>query len=389
MTSPAPAPETTSLDGTLERVVYQSPDDAWSVVKITPAGGGAAVTAVGKLLGVQPGESLRLEGTWEENDKFGRQFKVAAYRQVAPATVLGIEKYLGSGLIRGIGKGMAKRLVEAFGMDTLEVIERHPERLAEVPGIGPKRRADILAAWSAQQEIKEVMVFLQSHGVATSHAIRIYKTYGGSALSVVRSDPYRLATDVYGIGFKSADQIAASLGLPADSPERARAGLLYTLEQAAERGHVHLPRRELFEQTAVLLGVEEARLAEALPRLVAEGQVVVEALRVVEAQAAVEAQAGAEAPAIGGGEDAARSGDDAVFLRLLHAAEEGLAKALLQIARRPGKPLAIDVERALAWFEERESIELAEQQREAKALAQRKRYCTRSELGLLSEISPT
>jgi exodeoxyribonuclease V alpha subunit len=332
--APSPAaPAIESLDGTLERVVYQSADDAWSVVKLSPAGGGEPVTAVGKLLGVQPGESLHLEGSWDENEKFGRQFKVASYRTVAPATVRGIERYLGSGLIRGIGRGMAKRLVEAFGIETLEVIERRPERLAEVPGIGPKRRAEIARAWSEQREIKEVMVFLQSHGVATSHAIRIYKTYGGAALGIVRRDPYRLATDVYGIGFKSADDIAASLGLPADSPERARAGLLYTLEQASERGHVYLPRGELFEQTAALLGVDEERLAEALPRLVEEGQAVVE--------------------------------DEAVYLRLLHAAEEALAGGLLQIARRPGKPLKIDVERALAWFEERESIELAPQQREA------------------------
>ena len=330
---PAPDPSSTSLDGTLERVVFQSPDDAWSVVKLLPAGGGEAVTATGKLLGVQPGESLHLEGAWEENEKFGRQFKVASYRQVAPATLLGIEKYLGSGLIRGIGKGMAKRLVEAFGMETLEVIERRPERLAEVPGIGPKRRAEIARAWSEQREIKEVMVFLQSHGVQTSHAIRIYKTYGAAALGIVRRDPYRLATDVYGIGFKSADQIAASLGLPPESPERARAGLLYTLEQASERGHVYLPRGELCEQAAALLGVAEERVVEALPRLAEEGQVVIE--------------------------------DEAVYLRLLHTAEDGLARALLAIARRPGKPLKIDVERALRWFEERESIELAPQQREA------------------------
>lgn len=332
--APSPAaPATASLDGTLERVVYQSADDAWSVVKLTPVGGGEQVTAVGKLLGVQPGESLHLEGAWEENDKFGRQFKVASYRTVAPATMRGIERYLGSGLIRGIGRGMAKRLVDAFGIETLEVIEQRPERLAEVPGIGPKRRVEIARAWSEQREIKEVMVFLQSHGVQTSHAIRIYKTYGGAALGVVRRDPYRLASDVHGIGFRSADQIAASLGLPADSPERARAGLLYTLEQAAERGHVYLPKGDLFEQAAALLGVEEERLADALPRLAEEGQVVVE--------------------------------DEAVYLRLLHAAEEGLARGLLHVARRPGKPLKIDVERALAWFEARESIELAPQQREA------------------------
>ncbi|HEX2165000.1 MAG TPA: helix-hairpin-helix domain-containing protein, partial [Thermoanaerobaculia bacterium] len=274
--SSSPSPAASTLDGTLDRVVFQSEDDAWSVVKIAPAGGGETVTAVGKLLGVQPGESLRLEGAWEEDRRFGRQFRVASYRTVAPATLGGIEKYLGSGLIPGIGKGMAKRLVEAFGMETLDVVERQPERLAEVPGIGPKRRAEILRAWTEQREIKEVMVFLQSHGVSTSHAIRIWKTYGGAAMRIVRDDPFRLATDVWGIGFQSADRIAAALGLPADSPERARAGLLYVLEQAAERGHVFLPKERRLADAAALLGVGEEGLAPELPRLVAEGQAVVE-----------------------------------------------------------------------------------------------------------------
>jgi len=346
MPSPSlsPPPSQDVLECTLERVVFANEENAWSVVRVVPAGGGEVVSAVGKLLGVQPGESLRLEGSWEEDRKFGRQFRVESYRTVSPATAEGIRKYLGSGLIPGIGKVMAKRLVERFGLETLEVIESQPERLAEVPGIGPKRRAEIQRAWVEQREIKEVMVFLQSHGVSTSHAIRIYKTYGTGALGVVRNDPYRLATDVWGIGFKSADAVAASLGHPPESPQRARAGLLHVLEQAAERaGHVYLPRERLFEDAAALLGVGEELLAPALERLAAERQAVVE-------------------PAAG---EPGPSADDAVYLARLHAAEEGLAVALAALLRAEARGPAIQVERALEWFEGRERIGLAAEQREA------------------------
>jgi len=346
--SPAPP---TLLKGTLERVVYANEDNAWSVVRLVPDGGRDTVTAVGKLLGVQPGETLRLQGTWEEDKKFGRQFRVESYRTVTPSTLEGIEKYLGSGLIQGIGKGMASRLVEHFGQETLEVIEHQPERLAEVPGIGPKRRKQIAEAWVEQREIKEVMVFLQSHGVTTHHAIRIYKTYGPGALGVVKSDPYRLAVDVYGIGFKSADQLAAALGLPKDSPQRARAGLAHVLEEAGGQGHVYLPRGRLLEDAGALLALGREILEPALAQLAREGLVVAEA---VAGGAAVEP-----------GEPGFDDDEAAVFPRLLHNAEAGLADALSAIVRRPAKPLKIDVERALEWFEGKQSIALADQQRQA------------------------
>ena len=218
-----------------------------------------------------------------------------------------------------------------------------------MPGIGPKRTGEIQKAWVEQREIKEVMVFLQSHGVTTHHAIRIFKTYGPGALSVVRSDPYRLAVDVYGIGFRSADKVAASLGLPADSPQRARAGLLHVLEEGSDRGHVFLPRRRLFDDAGALLGLGTEVLAPALVQLAAEGQVVVEE-GVVTRDGAAEAE----------------DGDDAaVFLRPLHAAESGLAEALAALVRRPRKPLKIDLDRAVAWFESQEHIELAASQRAA------------------------
>jgi exodeoxyribonuclease V alpha subunit len=255
---------------------------------------------------------------------------------LTPATLAGLEKYLGSGMIRGIGPKMAERLVERFGLDTLEIIERRPERLAEVPGFGPKRCAEIQRAWVEQREIKDLMVFLQGHGVHTHHAVKIYKTYGAEALAVVRDDPYRLAEEVHGIGFLSADRIASALGLPPDAPQRARAGLVHLLGRASERGHVFQPRRRLLDDAAELLGVETAPLETALGELAAAGEVVIE-------------------PAVGGGAPAEPGGEAAVYVRPLWVAETGLAERLSAIAADTTPGPEIDVEAALGWFEQREA----------------------------------
>jgi exodeoxyribonuclease V alpha subunit len=245
----------TTLEGVLDRVVFANEENAWSVVRLAVPGHRDPVTAVGNLLGVQPGENLRLTGAWVNDPRHGRQFKVTSYATVAPATVVGIEKYLGSGLIRGVGKVMAARLVGAFGLETLDVIENQPDRLKEVEGIGPKRSGEILRAWNEQREIKDVMVFLQSHGVSTHYAIKIYKAYGALASDLVRENPYRLAVDIYGIGFKTADKIAAALGISPTAPQRIEAGVLHLLGQAADRGHVYLPRPQIAEEAKALLGL--------------------------------------------------------------------------------------------------------------------------------------
>jgi exodeoxyribonuclease V alpha subunit len=337
---------TATLEGVLDRVVFANEENAWSVVRLKVQGKPDPVTAVGNLLGVQPGESLRLTGSWIQDPKYGRQFRVAAYTTLAPATLAGIEKYLGSGLIQGIGKGLASRLVQCFGQATLEVIEGQPERLREVEGIGPQRAAAIVRAWAEQRDIKEVMVFLQSHGVSTHYAIKIYKVYGPSAVSLVRDNPYRLATDIHGIGFKTADKIAAALGTPPDAPQRIEAGTLYLLGQAADRGHVHLPRRELLEEARELLDAEPWRVEQALAALTALDQVVVEPR--------------ATAPA-----DPADPAEAAVSLKALHTAEEGVAARLHALLVQPSLPFEIDVERALEWFEKSERVALAPQQRQA------------------------
>ena len=334
---------TASLEGVLERVVFANEENAWSVVRLAVPGRHDHVTAIGNLLGIQPGENLRLSGEWIDDPKYGRQFKVASYATVAPSTVGGIEKYLGSGLIRGIGKVMASRLVKAFGKETLDVIENHPERLREVEGIGAGRSSAIRSAWIEQREIKEVMVFLQSYGVSTQYAIRIYKTYGPAAVGLVRENPYRLALDIHGIGFKSADRIAAALGIDPAAPQRLEAGVLHLLSEAGDRGHLFLPRRTLAQEAAALLAAPAHLVDRAIGSLAESGQAVVESSTA-----------------------APRDADEAsVYPRLLHVAETGIAARIRDLLIQPSLPFEIDVERALDWFEKTENVELARQQRQA------------------------
>jgi exodeoxyribonuclease V alpha subunit len=332
----------TMVEGVLERVQFANEENAWSVVKIGLVDRREPITAVGNLLGVQPGENLRLTGRWVHDKRFGEQFQVESFQTVVPATLVGIERYLGSGLVRGIGKVMAERLVRRFGLDTLDVIDRRPERLFEVEGIGRVRSERIQKAWVEQRAIKDVMVFLQSHGVATSHAIKIFKRYKERAIAVVRENPYRLATDIFGIGFQTADNIARNLGVAPTSPARSRAGVLHVLGALADEGHVGGARSDLVERTSTLLEVDGARVEAALAPLVQEGEIVVEP----------------------------RADDtEAVYLMPLHTAEAGIAELVIRLVRSPRRALSIDVERAIAWFEERHRLTLAAEQRRAIHLA--------------------
>jgi exodeoxyribonuclease V alpha subunit len=332
----------TTLEGTLERVTYANDENAWSVVKLAVAGRRDLVTAVGNLLGVQPGESLRLSGRWTTDKKYGEQFKVESYVTVQPATLVGIEKYLGSGLVRGVGKVMAERLVKHFGLETLEVIDREPARLVEVEGIGPVRRDRITQAWAEQRKIKEVMVFLQSHGVSTTYATRIYKAYKDRSIAVVRENPYRLAMDIPGIGFKSADTIAGHLGVGPTSPMRAEAGVLHVLATMSDEGHVYTPRPRLVSAAVEILGIDAPIVEKAIGDLAAEERVVVEPLP---------------------------SGDEAVFLKSLHTAEASSAERIRRLLGTEARPIRIDIERAIQWFEEQQKIGLADEQKEAIRMA--------------------
>ncbi len=261
------------LKGTVERITYYSEEDGYTVARFQPEGRSDLVTVVGNLMSVNVGASLRLEGFWTTHAKHGRQFKVENYQTVLPATVEGIRKYLGSGLIKGIGPVTARRIVKHFGLDTLEIIEHHPRRLREVLGVGKKRVGMITRAWEEQRSIKEVMLFLQSHDVSTSLAVKIYKQYGDAALDVVREDPYRLARDIYGIGFLTADKIARKMGLPTDSPQRVAAGIAYVLNQLADEGNVYAPQGRLIREATEILSVPSDLVEAGVVQLEEEEQV--------------------------------------------------------------------------------------------------------------------
>ncbi|KPM55854.1 helicase [Frankia sp. CcI49] len=339
------------LEAVLERITYANEETGYTVARVDTGRGGDLLTVVGALLGAQPGESLRMRGRWGSHPQYGRQFQVEDYTTVLPASIQGIQRYLGSGLVKGIGPRFAERIVDHFGLTALDVIENTPERLIEVPGLGPKRTKAIAAAWDEQKAIKEVMVFLQGVGVSTSLAVKIYKQYGDASIGVVRTEPYRLATDVWGIGFRTADVIAQAVGIPHDSPQRIKAGLLFTLSEATDGGHCFLPENQLISDAVRILAVDTGAVIEALAELVAEEGVTRE-----------------EVP----GEDPQQP-VAAVYLVPFHRAEVSVANQLLRLLRADTDRLAafadVDWERALGWLHGRTGVELAEGQQAAVTLA--------------------
>jgi exodeoxyribonuclease V alpha subunit len=345
-----------TLDAVLERITYANDETGYTVARVATDRSSDLLTVVGPLLGAQPGERLRLSGRWTSHPQYGRQFEVQRYETVLPATVQGIRRYLGSGLIKGIGPRMAERIVDHFGEGTLRVIEQEPGRLVEVPGLGPKRTEMITMAWEEQQAIKEVMVFLQGVGVSTSLAVRIYKTYRDEAIAVVRREPYRLAAEVWGIGFKTADQIAQGLGMPHDSPERVKAGLQFVLSEASEDGHCYLPEAKLVQGATGLLGVDAELAGRCLEELVAEQGVVAEPL-----------------PATPGSAGDPEGAGKAVWLVPFHRAEAALAGGLLRLLAAPSDRLAgfqaVDWTVALDWLGRTTGVTLSSEQEAAVRLA--------------------
>ncbi|ATZ26613.1 ATP-dependent RecD-like DNA helicase [Streptomyces lavendulae] len=342
------------VEGVLERITYANEESGYTVARVdTGRGAGDLLTVVGSLLGAQPGESLRMEGRWGSHPQYGKQFSVENYSTLLPATIQGIRRYLGSGLIKGIGPKIADRIVEHFGTDTLDVIEAEPKRLIEVPGLGPKRTKMIGAAWEEQKAIKEVMVFLQGVGVSTSIAVRIYKKYGDASISVVRNQPYRLAADVWGIGFLTADRIAQAVGIPHDSPERVRAGLQYALSQSTDQGHCFLPEERLIADGVKLLQVDTGLVIECLAELAADPEGVVRE----------------SVPDPQGGPDPLT----AVYLVPFHRAELSLVGQVRRLLnaeedRMPGFR-DVDWDKALGWLAGRTGASLAPEQRDAVRLA--------------------
>ena len=260
----------------VERITYQNEENGYAVIKCLAKGFNDLVTVVGNMPDVHVGSVLYLGGTWRINGKYGRQFQMETFEETLPATVYGIEKYLGSGLVKGIGPKFAKRIVQKFGKDTLEVIETDPDKLLEVYGIGQTRVNRIKKSWQEQKEIKNIMLFLQGHDVSTSHATKIYKTYGDKSIEVVQENPYRLADDIWGIGFKTADTIATKLGFGHEKYVRLRSGMLYTLNQLSDDGHCYATRDMLLKTGVEMLDVEDSLLSMALDEMIRAEDVIIE-----------------------------------------------------------------------------------------------------------------
>lgn len=325
------------LEGTLDRIVFQNPTSQWTVARIARDKGGE-VTAVGSLLGIPIGTPLILRGAWVDDPKFGRQFRIESYRTRSPETLLGIERYLGSGLIKGIGPELAKRIVGHFGMSTLEVIAETPKRLTEVDGIGGARALSVAHAYAEQKHIQDVMVFLRGHGVSSAFAARIFKKYGKDAIGLVRENPYRLALEIWGIGFKTADAIAQNLGLDRAAPARMEAGLVHALGELVDAGHTHAPEPQLVAAAAELLGVDADSVSPALDRLALSRLIVREELG-----------------------DRGRCAS----LAAMWENEVEAARALARLVAKKTRKLDIDVAAALSQFESASGLSLAGEQRKA------------------------
>ncbi len=335
----------TELEGQIERITYTNDENGYTIARVKVSGQRDLVTVVGTLMAPMPGEVVRLRGEWSNHPRYGQQFKIVDCKTTVPATVEGIQKYLGSGLIKGIGPVMAGRIVKEFGKDTLEVIENKVEILARINGIGKRRTEMIRRAWEEQKEIREVMLFLQSHGVSAGYATKIFKRYGDRSIQVVRQNPYRLASDIFGIGFLTADEIASKLGFSKDSHLRAEAGILYVLQQVADEGNVYFPYEPLLGKCQEMLEADPDVLAKALGSLAFGEGIVIEDLN------------------RGAGDY--RENNKAVYLRKFYLSEINIAASLKALLRAPKSIRNIDPEKALAWVQDRLSITLAEKQMEA------------------------
>jgi exodeoxyribonuclease V alpha subunit len=339
---PEPADrELASVEATAVRSLFSNDESGWSAVRCRSKHG-VLFTAVGPLLGVQQGDELRLTGRWVQHARFGEQLEVSTFVHVTPSTLDGIRRFLASGRIRGIGPKMAARIVEKFGLETLEVMERDPKRLLKVNGIGKKTLERITESWVKHRGIQQIMVFLTGHGVTPGIAVKVYGRYGAAGLDVVRSNPYRLAEEVFGVGFRTADRIGRKLGVPDDAPERLEAGLLFVLQEATNEGHVFLPRDEALATAIELLDADRDQLDAALDRLGERQRVVVRPRA---------------------------DGEAAVYPVRLEAAEATVAARFGELLETsPGGP-TIDRDRAISWYQDRSGLRLAPLQRAALAAA--------------------
>jgi exodeoxyribonuclease V alpha subunit len=338
------------LQGVVERITYHSEESGYTIARLKAPRTSDLVTIVGNFANVQAGQTLQMQGIWREHPKYGTQFQVTQYHETKPATLTGIEKYLGSGLIKGVGPVTAKRIVAHFQLETLDIIENQIERLIEVPGIAKKRVKMIQTAWTTQKAIKDVMLFLQGHGVSTTYAVKIYKHYGNESIATVTQNPYRLAIDVYGIGFVTADAIARNLGIHPNSEYRYRSGILHVLGEASEDGHCFLPQPELVEKVVTRLAlpdhqIEPADILSLTTDMSLDEELIMQ----------------------GGTGD--WQGQFVCYAPPFFNSEQGLAN---RVRRLLGQPIAVDLDRVDRWidrFTEKTGLQLSDQQRQAVVMA--------------------
>ncbi len=330
------------LDGQIERITYSNKENGFTIARVKVQGTPSLVTVVGNMIDPMPGEILKMKGEWRNHPAYGEQFRIIEYKTSVPVSIQGICKYLGSGLIKGIGPIMAERITASFGEKTLNILEENIERLTEVDGIGLKRLQIISNAWNDQKEIRDVMLFLQSHGVSSGYATKIYKRYGQSSVTVVKKNPYRLATDIYGIGFVVADQIAKKMGFDKNSPLRAEAGILYVLQKLSDNGHVFYPYRLLLEKCFEILKIDAGIISNMMEVMASEKRVVIETLN----------------------EDIDKNKGErkAVYLPGYHERETEIAATIRKILNTSGIIRKIDTEKAVQWVQDRLKINLAEEQ---------------------------
>ena len=339
----------TTLSGQIDHITFTNEESGFTIARVLVSGRREPVTVVGTLMGPTPGEVLDMTGEWTNHPRFGRQFKVIECSTRVPATVSGIRKYLGSGMIRGLGPVMAGRIVDRFGKQTLDIIDSKIQRLVEVEGIGQKRIAMIAEAWAAQSEIRDVMLFLQGHGVSSGYAAKIFKQYGNQSITVVKQNPYRLAADIFGIGFQTADQIADKLGFDKNSRLRVEAGILHVLNQLSSEGHVYFPYKPLVSRCCHILCVDQEPVIRGLGKLAADQEIVIEDINATL--------------------DAFRQNHKAVYLTRFHLCETGIARRLKALVCGSKSFRDIDTGKAIGWVQRQLSIRLAENQTKAVAWA--------------------
>ena len=340
------------ITGSIDGITYHNPEDNYTVARIKPPGKDHSIVIAGTLPSVNPGEEIVLRGYWYNHPKYGEQFKVLSCRVKIPATLKGMERYLSSGLIKGIGPFLARRLIERFKEGIFDVIENDAERLLEVEGIGRKKLESIKRAWEEQKGIRDVMVFLQEYGISPAWGARIYKRYGVDTVKVLRGNPYRLAIDVSGIGFLTADRIARNLGIPQDSPSRLSAGILHILHESTEKGHVYQPYEPLIDECMKTLKVEREPIVKAIAELFTEGRVVIEDLN---------------------RDGEFKENNKAVYLSGYHTAERGIAFFLKRLLKTPDNLELMDVDGMLSRMENSLGIVLSDEQKTAVRMALREK----------------